>query len=130
MTDRPRLLRRVLLLEAVAFLAVIAIIWLDEVLDLPHILFRATPTPLRIGEGLMESLLILLLGLAVLLVTARAFRRIAYLESLVVMCAWCRRVRDEQEWLPVELFLERQHNANTTHGICETCAAGIAVPPP
>jgi hypothetical protein len=118
-----------LMLEGVAFLAVIAIIWLDEVLDLPHILFRATPTPLRVGEGLMESLLILVLGIAVLFVTARAFRRIAYLESLVVMCAWCRRVREGPEWLPVELFLERQHNANTSHGICERCAAGIAVPP-
>ena len=68
-------------------------------------------------------------GTVIVSITYRAFRRIEYLESLVVMCAWCRRVRAPEEWLTVEAFLEQQHNAHTTHGICEGCAAGIAMPP-
>jgi hypothetical protein len=123
-------LRRILLLEAIAFLAIVAIIWLDEVLDLPHLLFRAPPTPLRLGEGFLESILTLAVGIGVVLVTGRAFRRIEYLESLIVMCAWCRRVRDGGDWVTVELFLERQHHAQTSHGICDACAAGITLPPP
>jgi hypothetical protein len=129
MTPRRVVLRRILILESAAFLLIVAIIWLDELLDLPHILFRAPPTPVRVQEGLLESILTLIVGISVVSVTWRAFRRIEYLESLIVMCAWCRRVREGGEWLTVEAFLERQHHAQTTHGICEVCAAGVTIPP-
>jgi hypothetical protein len=118
-----------LFLEGLGFLLIVVITWLDELLDLPHLLFGATPTPLRMGEGMLESSLTVLVGVVVVGITYRAFRRIEYLESLVVMCAWCRRVRAGSEWLLVEDFLEQQHHAKTTHGICEGCAGGISLPP-
>ena len=126
---RSAVFRYTLALEAAGFLLIIAIIWLDEVLDLPRLLLGAAATPLRPGEGLLESLLTLGVGTVVVSITYRAFRRIEYLQSLVVICAWCRRVRSEDEWLGMEQFLERQHNAHTTHGICDACAAGILTPP-
>jgi hypothetical protein len=128
-TLRSVVFRRTLLLEGAGFLLIVAIIWMDEIFDLPHLLFGAAPTPLRLGEGFLESALTVAVGTVIVSITYRAFRRIEYLESLVVMCAWCRRVRAEEEWLTVEAFLERQHNARTTHGICEGCAAGITMPP-
>jgi hypothetical protein len=121
--------RNTLALETSGFLLIIAIIWLDEILDLPHLLFGARATPLRLGEGMLESVLTLSVGIVIVTVTHRAFRRIEYLESLVVMCAWCRRVRAGEEWLAVEQFLERQHHAHTTHGICSSCAGSITLPP-
>lgn len=128
-TLRSVVFRRTLLLEGAGFLLIVAIIWMDEILDLPHLLLGATATPLRLGEAWLESALTAAVGTVIVTITYRAFRRIEYLESLVVMCAWCRRVRAQEEWLTVEAFLERQHNARTTHGICEGCAAGIAIPP-
>ena len=128
MSVRGAVFRHTLALEAAGFLLIIGIIWLDEVLDLPRLLFGAPATPLRPGEGLLESVLTLIVGTVVVTITYRAFRRIEYLESLVVMCAWCRRVRAGDEWLGVERFLEQQHNAHTTHGICETCASRISLP--
>jgi hypothetical protein len=128
-TLRSVVFRRTLLLEGAGFLLIVAIIWMDEIFDLPHLLFGAAPTPLRLGEGGLESTLTVAVGIVIVSITYRAFRRIEYLESLVVMCAWCRRVRAQEEWVTVEAFLERQHNARTTHGICEGCAAGIAMPP-
>jgi hypothetical protein len=129
-TLRGTVFRYTLALEAVGFVLIVAIIWLDEILDLPRLLFGAAATPLRLGEGMLESVLTLLVGTAVVYTTYRAFRRIEYLESLVVMCAWCRRVRSGHEWLAVEQFLEQQHHAHTTHGICDVCASGISLPPP
>ena len=118
-----------LALEAVGFLLIVAIIWMDELLDLPHLMLGAARTPVRWGEGILESLLTIAVGMAVVAISYRAFRRIEYLESLTVMCAWCRRVRSGEEWLSVEHFLERQHHSRTSHGICEGCATTIAVPP-
>lgn len=129
MTLRSVVFRRTLLLEGAGFLLIVAIIWMDEIFDLPHLLFGAAPTPVRLGEGWLESVLTVAVGTVIVSITYRAFRRIEYLESLVVMCAWCRRVRAQDEWLTVEAFLKQQHNAHTSHGICEGCAAGIAMPP-
>ena len=125
MTLRTRVFRYTVALETAGFLLIIALIWLDELLDLPRLIFGAAPTPLRVGEGMMESVMTLAVGVAVVSITLRAFRRIEYLESLVVICAWCRRVRSGNEWLSVERFLERQHNAHTSHGICEGCAVSL-----
>lgn len=129
MTVRRPVFRYALALETAGFALIVAIIWLDELLDLPALLFGATPTPLRPGEGFLESVLTITVGAAIVGITYRAFRRIEYLESLVVMCAWCRRVRAGEEWLTVEDFLEQQHHSQTTHGICSTCATGLALPP-
>jgi hypothetical protein len=118
-----------LALEAVGFLLIVAIIWMDELFDLPHMMFGAPHTPVRVGEGLLESLLTIAVGAAIVVISYRAFRRIEYLESLIVMCALCRRVRSGEEWLSVERFLERQHQSHTSHGICDDCAKSIAVPP-
>jgi hypothetical protein len=128
-TLRGAVFRYTLALEAAGFLLIIAIIWLDEILDLPRLLLGAAATPVRPGEGLLESVLTLGVGTAVVSITYRAFRRIEYLQSLVVICAWCRRVRSDDEWLAVEQFLERQHHSHTTHGICDSCASGILTPP-
>jgi len=111
-----------LVLEAVGFLLIVAIIWMDELLDLPHLMLGAARTPVRWGEGILESLLTIAVGMAVVAISYRAFRRIEYLKSLIVMCAWCRRVRSGEEWLSVEHFLEQQHHSRTSHGICEGCA--------
>jgi hypothetical protein len=118
-----------LALEAAGFLVIVAIIWMDEILDLPHVLFGAPSSPVRWVEGFLESFLTIAVGAAVVAITYSAFRRIEYLESLIVMCAWCRRVRSGGEWLSVEDFLEREHQSRTTHGICQGCAQKIAVPP-
>jgi len=128
-TLRGAVFRYTLALEAAGFLLIIAIIWLDEILDLPRFLLGAAATPLRPGEGFLESVLTLGVGTAVVSITYRAFRRIEYLQSLVVMCAWCRRVRSHDEWLAVEQFLERQHHSHMTPGICDACASGILIPP-
>ncbi len=119
-----RITRLIVPVEVAGFALVIAVVWLDELLDLPRLLFHAAPTPFRLSECVLESSLTLVLGATVVGVTRWVLRRIAYLESWIVLCAWCRRVRLEREWLPFEAFV-RRHNANTSHGLCDECAAQL-----
>ena len=49
MTTRRDVSRRMLALEAFGFLLILVIIWMDELFDLPHVLFGAARTPVRRG---------------------------------------------------------------------------------
>jgi hypothetical protein len=46
------------------------------------------------------------------------------LESFVVLCGWCRRIRDEGRWLTLEAFLT-EYKASASHGLCPDCAAKL-----
>jgi len=55
-----------------------------------------------------------------------ALREIASLQALLPMCAWCRKVRDDQNfWLRVEDYLAAHSDIQVTHGICPECFAKI-----
>lgn len=119
--------RRVLLFHTMAFIALAGLIWANEVFDLPHAILGAPAAGagLRYQEAAMESGVALLVGLVVIVVEARFARRIEYLESLLVMCAWCGRVKIEKgEWVSVERFL-KNHQVDTSHGMCPECALGM-----
>jgi hypothetical protein len=115
-----RLLRQLVSLQAAGFGLVILLIWADELLDLPRMLLRATPTPPRVSEATLESLAVMALGLLTILLTRRLVRRVHYLESFMVLCGWCRRVRDGQEWVTLERFLATRQTT-ASHGICPAC---------
>jgi PAS domain S-box-containing protein len=49
------------------------------------------------------------------------------LETLLPVCSWCRRVRDEDgEWEPLEAYLESVSDSRVTHGMCPDCEARLA----
>jgi hypothetical protein len=121
---RARLPRQLIFLQSLGFALVLATLWADELLDLPQILFNATPTPRRLSEAVLESAVVTLLGLATISFTVRLTRRIVALESFVVLCGWCRRIRDEGRWLTLEAFLTA-HEASASHGLCPECATRL-----
>lgn len=107
-----------LALEAAGFVTIAVVIWLDELIDLPHLLFGATVTPFRPTEALLESALVLALGALIMDFTAHSLSR--HIERLIVLCAWCHKVRLDREWVSIEDFL-REHRADTSHGMCPDC---------
>jgi hypothetical protein len=124
-TSRSRAVTETLLLEALAFIFVALLIWVNEYLDLPHMVFGAPATPWRPVEVAIESGFVCLLGAAVTAVSWLTFRRLAYLESLLILCASCQRVGDEGRWLPFELFVAARDRMDTTHGMCPDCKSTL-----
>ena len=53
---------RIVWAEGLGIFLIILFLWLDEILDFPHYLFAAPPTPINWRESLFESAIILLLG--------------------------------------------------------------------
>jgi hypothetical protein len=112
-----------LALEVSGFGLVILLIWLDEYLDLPHLLFGAQARPIRISEFFLEAGTTFLLGAAVIAASWRANRRIEHLETLLLICASCRRVSVDGDWVSFESYIRQRDRLLTSHGFCPTCFA-------
>jgi hypothetical protein len=112
-----------IILETIGFLLATLVIWLDELVDLPHFLFGSPQVPARIAEASMESMLVLAVGVGVVSSTMWLFKRIAHLESYIVMCAWCQKIKVENErWITVAEYLWEKDERQITHGLCKNCA--------
>jgi hypothetical protein len=125
MRRSARAVNEALLLQALGFIFVALLIWVNEYLDLPHLLLGTPPTAWRPVEVAIESGFVLLLGTAVTGVSWLTFRRLAYLESLLILCAACQRVGDEGRWMPFEIFVQSRDQTETTHGMCPDCQASL-----
>src|SRR5258705_2808600 len=109
MQMKSRAVNEALLLEALGFIFVALLIWVNEYLDLPHMVLHAAPTPWRPVEVAIESGFVLVLGAAVTGVSWLTFPRLAYLESLLTLCAGCQRVGEQGPRPEFERFLDRGH---------------------
>ncbi len=56
-----------------------------------------------------------------------ALANIKKLSGLLPMCAWCKKIRDDQGyWKQVEAYVCEHSDAKFTHGICPECASKLA----
>jgi len=52
----------------------------------------------------------------------KSLKEIKTLRSLLPICAWCKKIRDEKGyWNKVEAYITKLTGAEFTHGICPTC---------
>jgi signal transduction histidine kinase len=52
----------------------------------------------------------------------KSLREIKTLKGLIPMCAWCRKIRDDEGyWKNVEAYIEEHTHAAFSHGICPEC---------
>ncbi|MCD4847350.1 MAG: hypothetical protein K8R76_04080 [Candidatus Aegiribacteria sp.] len=70
---------RIILCESLGFLLVIVLIWLDEILDLPHLIFGAAVTPINYKESIFETFMILILAGLIIFLTLELLKRIKIL---------------------------------------------------
>lgn len=109
--------------ESTAVLFIILAIWLDEVLDIPHFLLGAEPTPINWRESVFESIVIAIIGAAICYITNTLFKRMRYLEGLLLICASCKKIKDEKgNWQSIEKYIRDRSEADFSHGICSECA--------
>jgi hypothetical protein len=63
-------------------------------------------------------------GKETVVLTLEEISELVQLRRLIPICAWCKKVRDEQEyWESVESYLKDHLDLNFTHGICPDCMA-------
>ncbi len=112
---------RILWYLAIGFLSIITLSWLDELLSLPSIIFGGAPHS-NWRESALESVVALLVWIPLHFGTKRILERLYYLEDFIRVCAWCRKIGDGDDWVPLEEYFSKGFEIKTSHGICPTCA--------
>ena len=112
--------QKILWIECLGFSFLILLSWVDELLRLPHLLFGG-PQQTMWRESVLESIAIALVWLAVYGATRKVLRRFRYLEEMLTMCAWCRKLQHGGEWLSLEDYCAKELGIDISHGMCPKC---------
>jgi protein-histidine pros-kinase len=49
-------------------------------------------------------------------------KKLIDLESLISICAWCKRIHDGgASWQPLDVYIESHSKTKFTHGLCQDC---------
>src|SRR5262245_57862672 len=110
---------KVLLAQSIGFIVIIALSWFDELVGLRSLILGDHPYISDFKESTLEMLFVLAVWLLVLGSTRRMLGHLHHLEGFMRVCAWCRRIRCDGRWVPLEEFLIRNFDTRTSHGICD-----------
>ena len=111
----------IMTLAVAGFIGLIVIFALDEYWDLPARSFGAMLKPIRPYEFSIKVVAALCLFITVLGVLRESIHRIQRLSHMLTMCAWCRRVSVEGEWISIDQFLQQRKNTTSSVGLCPDC---------
>jgi hypothetical protein len=92
---------------------------------LPYLLIGAPATPYRPQEYIIETVSILIVATIVITITLFILRRSRKLERFLRVCAWCRKVWVDDEWVSFEEYALKRHSLKSSHGICDECVARL-----
>lgn len=112
---------KILYIEILGFSLLILLIWVDELLDLPHILFDSPSTPFNFIEVIFESISAFFLGLFSIISTNSVLDRNRNLRKFYHICASCKKVNYDGKWISIEEFLHEHADTDLSHGLCEIC---------
>jgi hypothetical protein len=119
---RHLIAKRVIAKQVMGLVFILAFIWVNELYDIPSLIFGEDSTPVNWKGSLAESAFIVFLGIHIINYTKKMFRRMKYIEGILPVCAHCKRIRDEKgQWHEIESYICGQSEAEFTHGLCPEC---------
>jgi GAF domain-containing protein len=92
---------------------------------------RLSATQQKALQALSRQVMVLLELRRVSTHLAYALNHVKALQGLLPICAWCKRIRDDEGyWSQVEAYLHKATGADFTHGICPECLQKVLPPKP
>ena len=112
---------KIVLYQNLGFLGIMVLGFLDDLLQLPTLIFSGHSFDFLYRRTTLEMLLIFMVWFLVSNSTRRIMERVQYLEKFMRVCAWCRRINYRGEWVSLEEFMRQGFDTPTSHGICQDC---------
>jgi hypothetical protein len=115
----------ILIIEAIGFSFILLLSWGVAYFDAPRYIFGDPPT-FNWQRAILRTAVILPIWAWVHFTTRRLLNRLRYLEGFLLVCAWCRKVGHDGEWLTMEEYFGSRFGQPTSHGICPECHDKVA----
>lgn len=112
---------KVLWYECFGFGLILFLSWANKMVDLPSLFVGGAAHASKWRDSAMETVLILLIWAFVHSLTRRLVARLHYLEGMLRVCAWCRKVGHGDRWVQLEQYFAEDFQIGTTHGVCSDC---------
>jgi hypothetical protein len=119
--EKKKRASKLLYSQAAGFVVLIALSWINELIDLRSLVLGDHPYISDFRESTLEMLFVLAVWLIAYGSTRRILTRMEKLEGFLHMCSWCRRIGSKGRWLSTEEFFHRRFETKTSHGICDDC---------
>ena len=119
--EKEQFIKRIIWIEIIGFIGIILAVWIDEIFDIPHLIFGASVTPPNYTESFLESFLITILASITIFLTHTILLRLKWLEGLLPICSFCKKIRSNDFWIPIEQYVSCRSDAEFTHCICPKC---------
>ena len=116
------LLRKIVAFEVIAFLLIIMLFWLNELLDLPNRLIGAPVTPINYAESILGTVAVLIVGTIVIYATHKLIKKIKFLEGIISVCSFCNKIRVDQDWVNIDSYISDHSEADFSHSVCPPCS--------
>jgi len=101
---------------------IVVIIWMNEIWDLPHLLFNANKTPINWKECLLETFAISIIYGFNAIFTNYLFEKIRLLDGLLPICSVCKKIRvSSNQWVQIEDYVHQNSEVSFTLNICPEC---------
>ena len=114
-------IRAIKIVYLVGFTVILILLWLNEIIDLPYRLLGAPATPFNYREALLESTIVICITVLFAFISFRLEKHIKYLEGLTLICANCKKVKIQDQWIPIEKWLCGNTDVLFSHGVCMDC---------
>jgi hypothetical protein len=113
--------QHVILVMVLIFEVATIFVWISEILDLP-VYIGARPTDFSWQRPALFTVIVFLLLYLSYGVVRALFKQIRYLEGFLPVCSFCKSIRINGKWLPLERYLQEHTAVKMTHSLCPPCA--------
>ena len=117
----PRSASLVLACQSAGFGLIVLLSLYNHFISLPNQLAAGGIRGPHWQDGALEAAAIFLIWAFAFSVTRRLLLRLKYLEGMLRVCAWCRKIGHEDKWMRLEDYFAEGFDISTTHGICPDC---------
>jgi len=106
--------------QFMAFVILLCLVWISEIMDLPAMFFAETPSGLSIARACTLSAAVIICAIVAVGNTYVQQRHI--LKGLFILCSACSKIRiNRQDWEKLDRYLEKNTLASFSTDLCPEC---------
>jgi len=106
--------------QFLTFIMLILVVWVNEVRDMPALLFNTAPQDANIFRACLLTAGVLVAAIVAIGNTYLQQKRV--LNSMISVCSSCNKVRvNQNQWKQMEEYISDNSLLTFTHGLCPDC---------